>query len=194
MIHQSLVKYLLSIKPKNGDFVSDFDKQNIQSKLKNYALSGINQKIIDLKVLYVEIDSAIYYNSSQVSNVNGVKSKVVDVLNTFSTSNINKFGGRFKYSKLGQIIDGSDSSITSNITRVIIRRNMKCLLNQSAQYELCYGNTFKKNAGGFNIKSTGFTLAINQVLCTLQMYQMRLVIWVFYLWLENHQKVMNLLL
>ncbi len=135
---------LISIKPKNGDFVSDFDKQNIQSKLKNYALSGINQKIIDLKVLYVEIDSAIYYNSSQVSNVNGVKSKVVDVLNTFSTSNINKFGGRFKYSKLGQIIDGSDSSITSNITRVIIRRNMKCLLNQSAQYELCYGNTFQE--------------------------------------------------
>jgi len=153
---------LISIKPKNGDFVSDFDKQNIQSKLKNYSLSGINQKIIDLKVLYVEIDSAVYYNSSQVSNVNEVKSKVMSVLSTFSTSNINKFGGRFKYSKLGQIIDGSDSSITSNITRVVIRRNMKCLLNQSAQYEICYGNAFKKNAGGFNIKSTGFTLA-NQI-------------------------------
>ena len=150
---------LISIKPKNGDFVSDFDKQNIQSKLKNYSLSGINQKIIDLKVLYVEIDSAVYYNSSQVSNVNEVKSNVISILNTFSASNINKFGGRFKYSKLGQIIDGSDSSITSNITRVIIRRNMKVLLNQSAQYELCYGNAFKKNAGGFNIKSTGFTLA-----------------------------------
>ena len=150
---------LISIKPKNGDYVSDFDKQNIQSKLKNYSLSGINQKIIDLKVLYVEIDSAIYYNSSQVSNVSEIKSKVINVLNTFSASNINKFGGRFKYSKLGQIIDGSDISITSNITRVIIRRNMKCLLNQSAQYELCYGNKFKKNASGFNIKSTGFTVA-----------------------------------
>ena len=150
---------LISIKPKNGDYVSDFDKQNIQSKLKNYSLSGINQKIIDLKVLYVEVDSAVYYNSSQVSNVNEVKSKVVNVLNTFSTSNINKFGGRFKYSKLGQIIDGADTSITSNITRVIIRRNMKVLLNQSAQYEICYGNSFKKNSEGFNIKSTGFTLA-----------------------------------
>ena len=150
---------LISIKPKNGDFVSDFDKQNIQSKLKNYSLSGINQKIIDLKVLFVEIDSAIYYNGSQVSNVNEVKSKVTSVLNTFSTSNINKFGGRFKYSKLGQIIDNADVSITSNITRVIIRRNMKALLNQSAQYELCYGNAFKKNTGGFNIKSTGFTVA-----------------------------------
>ena len=150
---------IISIKPKNGDYVSDFDKQNIQSKLKNYSLSGINQRIVDLKVLYVEIDSAVYYNSSQVSNVNEVKSKVTNVLNTFSTSNINKFGGRFKYSKLGQIIDSADSSVTSNITRVIIRRNMKVLLNQSAQYEICYGNSFKKNAGGFNIKSTGFTLA-----------------------------------
>ena len=74
-------------------------------------------------------------------------------------SNINKFGGRFKYSKLGQIIDGADTSITSNITRVIIRRNMKVLLNQSAQYEICYGNSFKKNSEGFNIKSTGFTIA-----------------------------------
>ena len=150
---------LISIKPKNGDFISDFDKQNIQSKLKNYALSGINQKIIDLKVLFVEIDSAVYYNSSQVTNVNDVKSKVISVLNTFSSSSINQFGGRFRYSKLGQIIDDSDQSVTSNITRVIIRRNLKALLNQSAQYELCYGNKFKRDSGGFNIKSTAFTLA-----------------------------------
>ena len=30
---------------------------------------------------------------------------------------------------------------TSNITRVRIRRNLKALTNQFAQYELCYGNT-----------------------------------------------------
>ena len=32
------------------------------------------------------------------------------------------------------------------------------LVNQSAQYELCYGNKFHKNPEGFNIKSTGFSL------------------------------------
>ena len=61
---------LISIKPKNGDYISDFDRQNILAKLKNYSLSGINQKIIDLKVLFVEIDSAVYYNTAQVTNVN----------------------------------------------------------------------------------------------------------------------------
>jgi hypothetical protein len=150
---------IISIKPKNGDYVSDFDKNTILAKLKNYSLSGINQQIIDLKVLYVEVDSAVYYNSSQVTNVNDLKTKVTDTLNTFAVANINKFGGRFKYSKLCQTIDNTDNAITSNITRVVIRRNLKTLINQSAQYELCYGNAFHYNTTGYNIKSTGFTLA-----------------------------------
>jgi len=149
---------LISIKPRNGDFISDFDKQTILSKLKNYSLTGINQKIIDLKVLYVEIDSAIYYNNPQVTNVNNLKTNIISTLNTFATSNINKFGGRFKYSKLCQTIDNVDNAITSNITRVVIRRNLKALINTPAQYELCFGNAFYYKPEGFNIKSTGFTL------------------------------------
>ena len=149
---------IISIKPKNGDFVSDFDKQSISAKLKNYALSGINQKITDLKILFVEIDSAVYYNNTKVSNINDLKSKVVSTLNTFALANINQFGGRFKYSKLCQTIDSTDNAITSNITRVRIRRNLKALVNRSAQYELCYGNKFRMNKEGFNIKSTGFSL------------------------------------
>ena len=149
---------IISIKPKNGDFISDFDKEQIAIKLKNYAISGVNQQIVDLKVLFVEIDSAVYYNSSQVVDVAGLQTKVSNTLNTFATANVSKFGGRFKYSKLVQVIDNTDNSITSNITRVRIRRNLKVLVNQSAQYELCYGNKFHKNPEGFNIKSTGFSL------------------------------------
>ena len=149
---------VISIKPKNGDFISDFDKEQIAIKLKNYAISGVNQQIVDLKVLFVEVDSAVYYNSSQVVDVAGLQTKVSNTLNTFATANVSKFGGRFKYSKLVQVIDNTDNAITSNITRVKIRRNLKVLVNQSAQYELCYGNKFHKNPEGFNIKSTGFSL------------------------------------
>ena len=150
---------IISIKPKNGDYISDFDRSNILSKLKQYSLSGINQQIIDLKVLFVEIDSAIYYNTSQVTNVNDLKSRITNTLTTFRESNINKFGGRFKYSRICQTIDNVDDAVTSNITRVIIRRNLKALINQFAQYELCYGNKFHINPEGFNIKSTGFKIA-----------------------------------
>ena len=72
---------------------------------------------------------------------------------------MNKFGGRFKYSKVNQLIDRIDDGITSNITKVIIRRDLSALLNQFAQYELCFGNKFYINPAGYNIKSTGFTIS-----------------------------------
>ena len=72
---------------------------------------------------------------------------------------MNRFGGRFKYSKILQLIDRVDNAITSNITKIKIRRDMKALLNQFAQYELCFGNKFNVKPNGMNIKSTGFTIA-----------------------------------
>jgi len=149
----------ISIKPKNGDLVSDFSKNQILSKLKQYTISGINQKIIDLKLLYIEIDSNVYYNSSLISSVDNLKTNVISSLNAYSKSiNLNKFGGRLKYSKLLKVIDDTNQAITSNITKIRIRRNLKVLVNQFAQYELCYGNRFYVDPKGFNIKSTGFTI------------------------------------
>ena len=149
----------ITIKPKNGEFVSDFDKTQILSNLKNYSLTGINQKIVDLKLLYVELESFVYYDPSKVSTVSNLKSKIINGLSTYSSStDLNKFGGRFKYSKVLNVIDNIDNAISSNISRVRIRRNLKALVNQFAQYELCYGNKFHINPEGRNIKSTGFTI------------------------------------
>ncbi len=149
----------ISIKPKNGEAVSDFDKIQILTKLKNYSITGVNQKIVDLQILYVELESYIYYNTSQVSNAGNLKTRVTDGLTTYSKStDVNKFGGRFKYSKVLSVIDKIDEAITSNITRVKIRRNLKALLNQYAQYELCFGNEFNVKTEGYNIKSTKFKI------------------------------------
>ena len=149
----------ISIKPKNGSFVSDFNKKQILDNLRKYSVSGINQKIVDLKVLYVEIDSSIYYDHSKVSSAEYLKTKVTNTLNKYADSlDLNKFGGRFKYSKVQQIIDNSDMSITSNITKVRMRRDMQALVNQYAQYEICFGNKFHISNKGYNIKSTGFTV------------------------------------
>ena len=150
---------VISIKPKNGDLVSDFSKNQILSKLKQYTVSGINQKIVDLKILYVELDSNVYYNSSLVSTADLLKTKVVNSLTEYSKSiNLNQFGGRLKYSKLLKVIDDTDSSITSNITKIRIRRNLQISVNQFAQYELCFGNKFYVDPNGFNFKSTGFSI------------------------------------
>jgi hypothetical protein len=150
----------ISIKPKNGFLVSDFNKSRILSKLKQYSISGINQKIVDLKILYVEADSFVYYNDSMVSTVNDLKTKISNSITSYSqSSDLNKFGGRFRYSKVLRTIDDTDIAVTSNITRIKIRRNLVALLNQFAQYELCFGNQFHVSDEGKNIKSTGFRIS-----------------------------------
>ena len=152
-------KVLISIKPKNGFALSDFKKTELLNDLKQYTVSGINQEIIDLKLLYVEIDSDVFYDSSRVSNILDLKTNITSALTTYSKSvDLNKFGGRFKYSKTIRLIDDVDTAITSNITRVRMRRNLNCILNTYAQYELCFGNRFYKRIDGYNIKSTGFRI------------------------------------
>ena len=150
---------VLSIKPKNGTFLSDFTKTQILSDLKQYSVAGVNQRIEDLKLLYIELNSSVFYNASQISDIKQLRTDVISSLNTYSDSvDLNAFGGRFKYSKAVKVIDDTNTAITSNITKVIIRRNLKALLNQYTQYELCYGNKFHVVSEGFNIKSTGFTV------------------------------------
>ena len=152
-------KVFISVKPRNGDFLSDETKRELIQRLKSYAVAGIVPEFIDLKYLYVELNTTPYYNPSLNDDVNNLKTGVSNALTQYSRSiDVNKFGGRFKYSKAVSLIDSVDSSITSNITLVTIRRNLKAVLGQFAQYEVCYGNMFHTQESAYNVVSTGFTI------------------------------------
>ena len=152
-------KVFISVKPRNGDFLSDETKRELVQRLKSYAVAGIVPEFIDLKYLYVELKVNPYYNPSLNDDQDNLKTGVSNALTQYSRSiDVNKFGGRFKYSKAVSLIDSVDSSITSNITLVTIRRNLKAVLGQFAQYEVCYGNMFHTQESSYNVVSTGFTI------------------------------------
>ena len=150
---------VISIKPRNANFISDFTKQQITTELKKFALAGINQQLVDLQILTVEYDCFVYYNSNIFNDVSTLQTRVSNSIQKYANSlDLNKFGGRFKYSKFVNIVDDSDRSITSNITRIQMRRDLRAEINVTSQYELCYGNQFHVNLEGRNIKSTAFTI------------------------------------
>ena len=150
----------IAAKPKNGSFLSEFTKKQILSSLKSYSVAGIVPELIDLKFLYVEIDSYVYYNANFIGDPENLKTDVISSLTSFASGpELNKFGGRFKYSKVLSLIDRVDDSITSNITTIRIRRNLVAQINQFAQYEICFDNTFHRNESSYNIKSTGFSVS-----------------------------------
>ena len=160
-------RVFISIKPINGPFVSNQIKDNIKSSLRRYSVAGIVPEIIDLKYLYLETDTTAYYNSNSTFDANTIKDIILSNIRNYTNSKeLNKYGARFKYSKYLKIIDDSNSAITSNITKIIMRRDLGVILNTFADYEICYGNQFHiKAQSGYNIKSSGFNIAgINETL------------------------------
>jgi hypothetical protein len=150
-------KVFIAAKPKNSEYLSESTKEYILQSLKKYTIAGIKVEFVDINVLYVEVDSVVYYNSNLLSSVDELKTKVSSSITTYSDStDLNKFGGRFKYSKLTSIIDSTSSAITSNITKIRIRRNIGVLINQPTKYLICFENRFNVSNKDHNIRSTGF--------------------------------------
>ena len=153
-------KVFISIKPRTGDFLPNLIKQNIKNKLKKFAVAGIVPEILDLKYLYIEVDSKVYYNANMAPSAELVSSTVQTNANKYAeSSELNKYGARFKYSKFLKVVDDSHESVTSNITTLRMRRDLRVVLNGFAEYQIGFGNRFQvKDPDGFNIKTSAFRI------------------------------------
>ena len=154
-------KVFISIKPRTGDFLPNLIKENIKLKLKQYAVAGIVPEILDLKYLYLEVISNVYYNSNLAPSASNISSIVQsNALKYAESTELNKYGARFKYSKFLKIIDDSHDAVTSNITRIQMRRDLRVVLNSFAEYSIGFGNQFHIDSmNGYNIKSTAFRVS-----------------------------------
>ena len=152
-------KVYITVKPKNGEFLSAVAKDSIKNDLKKYTVAGIKQEFLDLMYLYVEYNSTVSYDAGFIADKLNLQTRIISAIENYAkSSDINSFGGRLKYSKLLSQIDKVDTGITSNITTLVMRRNMIPAYNTVATYEVCYGNKFHADLEGFNVRSSAFKL------------------------------------
>ena len=152
-------KVFLAIKPKNADKLSLSEKNVILKRLREYSVAAIQPTIIDPSILYIDIDTFVYFNPNVTrKEASQVKNAVLSSLTLLNSSGeFNKFGGKFKYSKLQGIIDRAETSITSNITRLKMRKNVTVELGARVNYKICYGNRIKQGTSAKPcVYSSGF--------------------------------------
>ena len=154
-------KVFISIKPRFGDFLPNLLKESIKSKLKKYAVAGVVPEILDLKYLYIEVSSKVYYNTNLAPSSAEVSTIVSNNVAKYADSTeLNRYGARFKYSKFLKIIDDSHQSVTSNITLINMRRDLRIVPNTFAEYQIGFGNRFHiRSNDGYNIKSSAFRVS-----------------------------------
>ena len=151
----------MSIKPKNADKLSLSEKNVILSRLREYSVAAIQPQIVDPSILYIDLTSFVYYNPNNTRRTQDqIKTVVMNTLTLLNIgSEFNKFGGKFKFSKLQKIIDEADVSITSNITRLKMRKNVIVELNARVNYKICYGNRIKQGTSTEpSVSSSGFKI------------------------------------
>ena len=159
-------KVFLAIKPKNADKLSLSEKNSVLKKLREFSVAAIQPTIIDPSILFIDLVSFVYYNPNNTRREPAeIKNLVITTLTALNASGeFNKFGGKFKYSKVQNIIDAAERSITSNITRVTMRKNVTVDLNTRVNYKICYGNRINKQTSTDPaVLSSGFKIVGDDV-------------------------------
>lgn len=150
----------LVIKPKTGTALSFAEKNKIKELLKEYSVASITPVIKDPSVIYIQLTTSVYYNKLLTSKTtDSLKQSIINtVVNLNTTRDFNKFGGKFKYSKLLSLLDNTDASITSNITTVKLRKNLSVTPNLLTSYKTCFSNVIAQLTERPTLSSTGFKL------------------------------------
>lgn len=151
-------KVFIVLKPQDASYLTTITKKQIITELKKYVIASVEPVIVDPSILFVELNSQIYYDSGSTADTPAqIRDKVIGALQSYiELSDIEKFNGKFRYSKIVGVIDEADKSINSNITSVVMRKDFYPQLNSTFYYEICYQNAFDKDCEGSTLSTTGF--------------------------------------
>lgn len=155
-------KTYLCIKPKNATKLTSVEKANIVSTvLSNRNVVSVIPEIVDPEYINIALTVNVYYNEQETTKTSSEISTLVrQTVLSYNDSDLQKFDGVFRFSKLSKLIDETDPAIVNNITTLLLRRKLNPRYNVSAQYLLNLINPiYYSGVAEEAFSSTGFYIA-----------------------------------
>lgn len=152
-------KIFVCVKPTDSTKLTTAEKSNLISTILNSKnVVSVIPEIVDPEYINIALTVNAYYNDRETTkSADELKTIITNTIFDYDTTELEKFDGVFKYSKLSRLIDTCDSSIVSNITTVALRRKMIPRYNVSAQYLINLINPiFYSDTPGGSVSTTGF--------------------------------------
>ena len=153
-------KVKIVVKPSNAAYLSSYTKNQIIQEIRKFSVAAVVPEIVDASILYIELTSKIYYDNSLTNKTaESIRGLAIENIEKYiATSDTEKFGGKFRYSRFVSAIDSADRSIRSNLTTVILRKDFYPSLNNNTYYEICFNNPFDYDTDELALSSTGFVI------------------------------------
>ena len=163
---QEFGKVFISIKSTTGNFVPEIEKRRLVEDLSPFTVASITPVIVDPETLYLILDVSARFNSNLTTlTSDDLQGTITNTLTNFNNNSLKSFNSAFRHSQVTKLIDDSDTSITSNITKVVLGKFFTPTLNESIGYTISFNNViFNPHAGhsmneGGVIASTGFKVS-----------------------------------
>jgi len=158
-------KVYISIKAKSGSNLTEVTKTSLVQSLKSFAVASVTPIIIDPETTFITLTTTFKYDSSLTTkDLSTIETNVLNAVSSYNTDTLEDFTGMFRYSAVGQVIDGADTSILSNITKIKMYKNITPTLSSGLKYTLSFNNAFFNPHSGHNatgggiVSSTGFKI------------------------------------
>lgn len=155
-------KVFVAVKPTTGLYLTPEEKNYLKNQIiEPKSMLTTKAEIVDPDYLQVAVNCTVYYNpSATINTAETIKSRVLQTIKSYNTTNLNKFDTVLRYSKLVAKIDASDKGITNNITTLTLRREVTPKFDMNAEYRINIGNPiYYSEVPEEAITSTGFYIA-----------------------------------
>lgn len=154
-------KVFISIVTDSPSNLTDADKTFILTNIVNPRKPlTIVPEIVDPIPINMELDVAVYYDRRKTTlSAGDIQNLVIQTIQDYNDVNLNMFNGIFKQSQLSRLIDDTEPSIISNVTKIKLRRRVEVIFGQLVAYEVNLGNPILKDTvPSESVTSTGFYL------------------------------------
>jgi len=156
----------IAIKAASGSTLTNTTKTDLVTQLKKYNVAAVRPEIVDPETTSIMITSNVKFDENGANKTaDTIKSDILTTLTNYNTNTLSQFDGVFRYSKVTGLIDGTDSSILSNITTLKIRKDFTPTLASSTKYNVYFRNALYNPHSGHNsaaggiLESSGFKVS-----------------------------------
>ena len=153
-------KAYISIKPKNAEALTATEKQYIKDQiLKTRNVVSITPELVDPEYTYIKLEVFFKYDPNLTNKTAGELRQVVsDIISNYNNTELKKFDGVFRHSKLSRLIDAADPSILNNTIRVYMQKRFVPTIGTAQKYTLTFSSPlYTSNSSEKIISSTSFT-------------------------------------
>jgi hypothetical protein len=158
-------KVFICVSQKNDEKLTQSQRSDITSFLRNRKVVSITPVILDAQYLELILNVTVYYNERETIRTSGdISALVQQKINDYSDNSLDRFDGVFRYSKLTKLIDSSEPSIINSNMTVLAQRELEPRYNSSSSYDLVFITPIRAGT----LSTNGFYIESESYVCYLE--------------------------